>query len=448
MKAPPLRYASYHLHVISLLTYQHRAGLTLRDQIALVQAFDSALDLLESEPTCQSVTVAGGCAVLEDYLRLRPEQFERLETAVRRRALLINPFYVSLEPSLHTPEGVIRNLLRGTASAAIFGGALSVALCLGAHGLPAWLPQVLRGFNLQALLADSYLIQPLEQRWEGDDGSQTLLVATHSPLAPDEALESAYQRMAPHCQSGHFMLPYQWQAQPSAKAWRMWFAGLQRQRPMDIVLHSTPEAYIRAAQSRLDHDSAPLRGDLTLTERSRPPFDIFIAFERFLTQSLEPLIALAASQDSPCVPRQPQRLIDQLWQLIFDWANAPLADAQQALEAHLKNLEREAEILAHECGTDLSRSPFERLIRADNAQFELTACKLPADPTRSGLIVRGRLSAPESAWIALRPWRPFACCEVVSLAEVSTGGNLAVEADGTVHFRAEPQHLYTFWLHD
>lgn len=447
MSAPRLRYASYHLHVISLLTYQHRAGLTLHDQIALVQALDSALDLLESEPTCQSVTVAGGCAVLEDYLRLRPEQFERLEMAAQRRALLINPFYVSLEPALHTPEGVIRNLLRGTASAALFGGALSVALCLGVQSLPAWLPQVLRGFNLQALLADSYHIQPLERRWEGDDGSQTLLVAIHSPLAPDDALESAHQRLAPHCHSGHLALPYKWQAQLSAEAWRTRFAGLQRQRPMDIVLHSTPEAYIRAVQSRFDHDSAPLQGDLKLTERSEPSCDAFIALERFLTQSLEPLIAFAALQDHPYMPRQPQRLIDQLWQPIFDWANAPLADAQQALAAHLRNLEREAETLAHQCGTDLSLSPFERLVRADNAQFELTACKLPADPTRSGLIVRGRLNAPESAWIALTPWRPFAHCEVVSLAEIPTGGNLAVEAEGTVYFRAEPRHLYTFWLH-
>jgi hypothetical protein len=173
------RYASYHWHILSTLAQRHCAAPTFQAQCALVQAFDSALDLLEREPSFQQLTVAGGCAVLEDYLRLRPEHFERLETAVQRAALHINPFYALPEPSLHTPEGLVRNLLRGTACADVFGGAMPVALFLEAEMLPAWLPQVLRGFKLSAVLAHTPSAQPLEQLWQGDDGTRVPLAYVH-----------------------------------------------------------------------------------------------------------------------------------------------------------------------------------------------------------------------------------------------------------------------------
>lgn len=440
-----LRYASYHLHILSALAHVHRAKPTLRDQIALVQALDSALDLLESEPTFQRLAVADGCAVLEDYLRLRPEQLERLESAVQRGAVWINPFYVLPKFFLHTPEAVIRSLLRGTRSAESLGGRMSVVLCLGAEFLPAWLPQVLRGFGLQAILTDWHAAHPLEQLWQGDDGSQVLLAAAHGWLAPDQAIESAYQRAAPYCHSGHLMLPFRLTAPLSANTWRAWFASLQQQRPIDILMHSTPETYIRALRPTADA-SVWRAGDEAPAEQA---FDAFTALERFLTQTLEPLIAFLALQGSPTMLRQPQRLVDQLWQPLFDWQNEPLEDAEQALRAHLGVLASESEALARQGGIDLNAPSLSaRLVRADDARFELTACKLPTDPTRDGLVVRGRLEAPEPARIALIPFRRFADCQVVSLAEVPTGGHLAVEADGAFRFRAEPRYLYTFWLHD
>ncbi len=440
----PLRYASYHLHLVSALAHLRRAKPSLQEQIALVQALDSALELLESEATFQRFAVLGGCAALEDYLQLRPEHFERLEAAAQRGELWINPFYSPPQPALHSPEGIIRNLLRGTASARLFGGVASAALCSGADELPAWLPQVLRGFNLGALLVDWRSLQPSEQAWRGDDGSQVLLLAAESLSASDAALEDAYQRRAPHCHSGHLMLLHRW-APLSAQAWRAWFANLQRARPMDILMHSAPETYLRALRLQVP----PLQqGALRRTEPPQSDSDAFARLEGFLSQSFEPLMAFAALRGSPCLPRQPQRLIDQLWQPLFDWEHEPLEEAQAALAAHGRSLEAAADFLAQECGVDRAIAPIERLVRADDARFQLSACKLPADPTRSGLIVRGKLNAPEGAWIALTPWRPFAHCEVVSLSETPTGGGLAVEADGSVHFRAEPQHFYTLWLHD
>ncbi|MCS6870369.1 MAG: hypothetical protein NZ571_02825 [Anaerolineae bacterium] len=448
MPTSRLRYASYHLHLVSLLAHRHSAKLTFRDQVALVQALDSALDLLESEPSFRALTILDGCGTLEDYLRLRPEHFERLEAVGRRGALQINPFYVLPELSVHTPEGVIRNLLRGTASAKVFGGAMPVALCLKTRHLPDWLPQVLRGFGIQAILADWYDEHPLEQNWQGDDGSQVLLTAVYPLMALEIAIENVFHRMASCCQSGHLLLFHLWSAQTAA-SWRMWLTRLKQQRPIDILLHSTPSAYLRAVQAARNQDYVARQGNLALADLPSEAPDAFAQFERFLTQTVEPLIAFAALQASPRVPVQPQRLIAQLWQPLFDWTGQPFSeDARQALEAQLSALKTDLAFLAERNGADLNLPQFERLVRSDDVRFALTTCKLPDDPSRSGMIVRGRLSASESAWITLTPFRRFAHCEVISMAEVPTGGNLTVEEDGAIIFRAEPQHLYTFWLHD
>lgn len=438
-----LRYASYHWHIVSALAQRHRAKPTFQEQVALVQTFDSALDLLESEPTFQNVTVAGGCAVLEDYLRLRPEHFERLEAAVQRGKLHLNPFYALPEPSLHTPEGLVRNLLRGTTCAAVFGGAMSAALLLNAEGLPEWLPQILRGFNVQAVLTDMPFPQSLEQLWQGDDGTQIALARTYG-LSDRDALDAARADLAPHCQSGHFLVPQRYTAQLTAETWRAWQADFMRRHKMDVVLHSAPDAYVRAA--RLSDAAQVVHGAIRRAERQtrHATAEIVAQLEQFIATVFEPLIVSAALQDRSVLPQQPQRLIEQLWQPLFACERA----AHDDLHSYSCAVQQQAAQFARDIGVRLETFSIDRVVRADCAAFALSACKLPADPTRSGIVVRGKLYAAQSEWLTLKPMQPFACCDVVSLAEVPSGGSLAIEPDGSFRFRAEPHHFYTFWLHN
>jgi hypothetical protein len=437
------RYASYHWHILSTLAERHCAAPTFQAQCALVQALDSALDLLEGEPSFQHLTVAGGCAVLEDYLRLRPEHFERLETAVQRGKLHINPFYALPEPSLHTPEGLVRNLLRGTACADVFGGAMAVALFLDAQMLPEWLPQVLHGFKLSAVLTCAPSAQPLEQLWQGDDGTRLPLAYMHS-LSDQDALDAVRDVLALRCQSGHFLVPCRWSSQLSAESWRAWLTDFVRRHKRDIVLHSAPDAYTRAA--RLNDAAEIAHGALALSERQarREIADVVAQLEQLIATVFEPLIVLAALHDQSVLPRQPQRLIEQLWQPLFACESATCEDLQH----YAQTVQQQAAQFAQDVGVRLETFSMDRVVRTDCALFALSACKLPADPTRSGVIVRGRLNAAQSAWLTLQPMQPFACCEVVSLAEVPSGGSLAAEPDGTFRFHAEPQHFYTFWLHN
>jgi hypothetical protein len=451
MDAPRLRYASYHLHIASLLPHLQRANPSFQAQLALMRALDSALDLLESAPTFLHLTVAGGCAVLESYLRLRPEHLERLEAAVQGGQLHLNPFYALPEPAWHTPEGLIRNLLRGTASAAVFGGAMPVALCLGAAALPEWLPQVLRGFNLQAVLAESRPAQPLERLWQGDDGTHIPRATIHTLATPEALTKDLRDQIASACQSGHLLIACQWSEPMSAAAWRdRWSALVQRHR-LDVVLHSTPTAFARAAL--INAALTPEHTPQVRSAQARPSPEALAKVERFLSDTFEPLIVFAALQGHAALPRQPQRLIAQLWQPIFDRTSEFLStEAQKAAESallgYLTDLQEQAARFAQEIGLRSATNLAQQLARVDEPRFRLSACKLPDDPMRSGVILRGRLESDQGAWIAIRPLRRFACCESISLAEAPSGGALAVAEDGTFRFYAEPRYLYTFWLHD
>ncbi len=455
MSEPRLRYASYHLHVVNLFTEPHRINPTFWEQAALVQALDQALDLLETDPVFRHLTVVGGSAVLEDYLRLRPEHFECLEAAVRRGALLINPFYTLPQPSAHTAEGWIRNLLRGTATAQVFGGAMPIALCLNADFLDTYLPQVLRGFNIQAVLTNAAFHAVQEQLWQGADGTQILWAGIPQPRSFEESAADARHALAPHSLSGHLMLPYQWSAQ-AADAAHTWQASTLQILPQDIVLHSTPMAYAKAAQATINRENLPpYTGGYLFAEffHDTQAFDGFWRLERCLTECVEPLIAAAALRGDSRLPKQPQRLVAQLWQPLFDQHahyqhhhHHRMAHLQSEQAAYLETLKALIGTLAE--SSPIRQSYLEDLVWADHNLFSLTAAKLPDDPTREGLIVRGSLDSAESAWVTLTPCRRFAVCEVVSLAEVPSGGKLATESDGAFRFRAEPHHSYTFWLHD
>ena len=88
------------------------------------------------------------------------------------------------------------------------------------------------------------------------------------------------------------------------------------------------------------------------------------------------------------------------------------------------------------------------LIASNNPAFRISAVKIPEDESRGGFIVRGYNITGDSQMIALTPWRLFKVVDVVRLDESETGGRLALDADGSISFRAAPHRILTFWFHD
>jgi alpha-mannosidase len=118
----------------------------------------------------------GQTIVLDDYLQVRPEMEEVLRQYTQAGRILIGPWHILPDMFLVSPEAHIRNLLEGARTARKFGPKMPVGYIPDPFGHPGQVPQILKGFGLEAAaLWRGLSDQPAELWWEAPDGSKILL---------------------------------------------------------------------------------------------------------------------------------------------------------------------------------------------------------------------------------------------------------------------------------
>lgn len=448
--SPRLNRARYVWHMVSMAGYDREGAEPFPvARLRLIRLLDEALDRFDADPRFRYFTLDGQVSLLEDYLSLRPENFERVEQAVQDGKLLIGPWYVQPEFALAGPEVVIRNLMIGLRTARVFGPPMTVAYLPEVHVLPDYLPQILRGFGIEAIviprLSDD---QPTEMIWEGDDGTQILL-GTFAPLEDD--VVAMREQLAPYNESGHLLVINQEQAGLTASLPAMQTALA------DDMFHSNPMGYAKALAIYARSHALPIvRGSIGSFQeviRAKEKLNSWVDFSAPLGIALE-TVEMAESFFLDMAQHQiaankgltrPQLFIQSLWRdVLKDQRNLFSRHPDDHSEATLHS-DRTLSLAAHLADEALN---LPAAIRALEHQFTITATKLPVDSDRAGMIVRGRNTTDEPLWVTLTPWRPFATVDVVTLDEEPTGGKLAVEADGAIQFKAAPHRLLTFWFHD
>src|SRR5260221_9178005 len=180
--------------------------------LPLIRLLDEVLDLFDTEPRFQHFVLDGQSSLLEDYLAIRPEAFERIEQLVQEGRLLIGPWYVQTDPRSVSVESLIRNLMIGLRTAQVFGSPMRVGYMPYASELVPALPQIFKGFGIEvALAANRATGEPLERLWEGDDGTRILLAALPDGVATlDHSIVDRRTAAVPYSDSGHILLRYRW----------------------------------------------------------------------------------------------------------------------------------------------------------------------------------------------------------------------------------------------
>lgn len=82
-------------------------------RLQLVDAIDSLIELLENDAEFSVFHLDGQTIVLEDYLEVRPEMKERLESLICRGRIVIGPWYCMPDEFLVSGEALIRNFQKG-----------------------------------------------------------------------------------------------------------------------------------------------------------------------------------------------------------------------------------------------------------------------------------------------------------------------------------------------
>jgi mannosylglycerate hydrolase len=152
----------------------------------LVSTIDDLLTRLEAEPGFRSFVLDGQTVLLEDYLRVRPDEAPRVRTLVGAGRLQVGPWYVLADEQIPSGESLIRNLLLGASDTARLGGRMDVLYSPDAFGHPAGLPALAAEFGMRwGVLWRGIGGEPGQDfdlyRWRSPGGAAGDLLVYHLP---------------------------------------------------------------------------------------------------------------------------------------------------------------------------------------------------------------------------------------------------------------------------
>ncbi|QNF27514.1 alpha-mannosidase [Metabacillus elymi] len=180
-----------YIHIISHTHWDREWYLPYeKHHVLLTKLMDRLLETLESNPDFKSYHLDGQTIILDDYLQIRPEMREKLQTFVREGRLHIGPWYILQDEFLTSSEANIRNLQYGMKDAALWGGVSKVGYFPDSFGNIGQAPQILSqaginnavfgrgvkptGFNNTVSEAENYESPYSEMLWRSPDGSSVL----------------------------------------------------------------------------------------------------------------------------------------------------------------------------------------------------------------------------------------------------------------------------------
>ncbi len=147
-------------------------------RMKLVDTLDAVLETLESDPAFTFFMLDGQTIILEDYLQIRPENARRLQALTQSGRLLVGPWYLQPDEFLVGGESLIRNLQKGQAISALYGGAMPIGYVPDTFGHIAQLPQLLQGFGIDNAVFWRGVGPDIKRdtfRWLAPDGSEVLV---------------------------------------------------------------------------------------------------------------------------------------------------------------------------------------------------------------------------------------------------------------------------------
>ncbi|MGX5027506.1 glycoside hydrolase family 38 N-terminal domain-containing protein [Enterobacter asburiae] len=330
--------------------------------ILLVENMDYLLDLLENDATFTSYTFDGLTSVLEDYLRVRPENEARLKALIGARRLFVGPWYTQCDSLLIRTESLIRNLQYGIDIAERFGHCMNVGYLPDIFGQHAYLPALFTdlGIDYCVLQRGIYTDQikgDLNFNWRAPNQKTIATNYLYYGYGPGKFLstDKAYLegRLLPilgrlgvmNTQTDKILLPCGGdQVLPNAA----FPATVNALNEQDLPWHfkmADYESYMRDvwAESEFNHT---LDGELFACQKSRihrtchsTRYDLkrqTWRTEQLLLDKLEPLTVIAQQLNVSW----PAPLMDEMWKKVFSAHAHNGIEASNADAVNLNNMQR------------------------------------------------------------------------------------------------------------
>lgn len=188
----------YHVYVLSN-THWDREWYMPHEKylVRLVGLCDRLLDIMEKRPDYVFIT-DGQFSMIDDYLKARPENTERVKKLAAERRLEVGPWFTQPLETLVSGEAMIRNLHYGIEGAEKLGKAMRFSYEVDQFGHASQTPQILRGFGIDGALA--WRGMPVGSRsafeWASPDGTSVIMLYTNDGYGEATALPESMEDYA------------------------------------------------------------------------------------------------------------------------------------------------------------------------------------------------------------------------------------------------------------
>lgn len=281
--------------------------------------------------------LAGQTVILEDISAVRPDMLAMWMIYNAGGRLGIGPWYVEVDESLVTGEAMIRNLLAARVDAHRYGLKLmSVAYTPNLSGHSAQLPQILRGFDVDAaFLKHGAPMVHMPFRWEAPDGS-SILVINHEPHYPktNQAFDET-EFVARSIEAQRMVRPegpFLWLFDAGSSPLTLKELGpeVARETNLSITPCALPD-YINALRQELPDNMRPaLEGELGLQILKENTFLLpgtlssrlylkqeNVRLQSYLSYAVEPLLTVALTHGKVDYPDNLRALLNYSWRLLL-----------------------------------------------------------------------------------------------------------------------------------
>ncbi|OIU69777.1 glycoside hydrolase family 38 C-terminal domain-containing protein [Rossellomorea aquimaris] len=315
---------------------------TIEDSnVLLAENLDHLLDVLERDEDYTGYVFDAQSSVVEEYLKVRQENLDRLKQLVEAKRIFIGPWYTQTDSLLVNKESIIRNLLYGTKISGSFGHSMNCGYLPDIFGQNQYLPSIFKGFGidnsvLQRGIYTDQLKGDLNFTWKSPDGETVDANNIYFGYGPGKFLEASEEykeeRLFPileklaemNANTDNLLLPAGGDQVLVREHFPETIKKLNEDSSEYEFVLSDYETFMKDTWEDGAAFSNVIEGELTATQKSRihntirsQRYDIKklnYEVEHKILNVLEPLAVIGQSLGF----RYPQAWLDGMWKQLFD----------------------------------------------------------------------------------------------------------------------------------
>ena len=312
---------------------------TSRSKVYLMKDLGDVLDTLESDPEFKYFMVDAQGSLLDDYIKWRPQDKERITNLVKMGKLVIGHWYTQTDQLVISGESIVRNMYYGMKRCESFGKYMNVGYVPDSFGQSGNMPQIYREFGIEDTLfwrgVSDDMVEHTDFNWKGDDGS--VVFTTQIPFGyyiggkiPEdpkendefwekECLEKAGGRSA----TRHIYFPNGFDQAPIRTNLPQLIKERNEKDPENEYVISCIEDYIKDVKSEKP-ELEEVQGELVIAKHMRIHKSIFSSrsdlkvmntqIQNYVTNVMEPLLTISYNLGN----EYPHEAVAEIWKLLFE----------------------------------------------------------------------------------------------------------------------------------